>query len=388
MEEDSYEYFKNKKPGKTYVSPSIPSTERSVGLDAQAGQKRRIRIASKVIDGSELHEFVQEHGTQVIRVTSGGRSQIVAKFYEDTRGIFTMQIQRYITRNGEPLREQHFSFHGDEVLRLIEFLLNMKRLNLPDDKGINVPDDQLRKLLLSPDQARNLISENHNLIVEALKSEVTTSDIVAIGYRKKQLERYRELLSDPEATEATWQSFFESNVWIFGYGLTYVFLSNLDEKKLEQAVSGSDLWRRGKRADGVLKSRGAIDALCFVEIKKHSTKLVQSTHYRPSCWAPSYELAGAVVQCQVTVEEAIRRAVEKLEPHDESGNPTGEEIFSYQPRSFLVIGSLSEFHGDKGIRKDVYRSFELLRRNIARPEVVTFDELYERAKFIVDVAES
>ncbi len=243
-------------------------------------------------------------------------------------------------------------------------------------------------MLVSPEQARKLISENQNLILEAVKSEVTTSDIVAIGYRKKQLERYRNLLSDPETDEAVWQAFFEENVWIFGYGLTYLFLSNLDERKLEQAVSGNDLWQRGKRADGISKSRGKIAALCFVEIKKHSTSLVRSHQYRPSCWAPSDELAGAVVQCQVTVEQAIRKAIQKLEPLDQLGDPTGEQIFTYQPRSFLIVGSQEEFVGAEGIRKDRYRSFELFRRNIMRPEIVTFDELYERAKFIVDVAES
>jgi hypothetical protein len=195
------------------------------------------------------------------------------------------------------------------------------------------------------------------------------------------------LLDDPQTPEAIWQTFFEENVWIFGYGLTYLFLSNLDERKLEQAVSGSDLWQRGKRADGVLKSRGAIEALCFVEIKKHSTPLVRSPQYRPSCWAPSDELAGAVVQCQVTVEQAIRKVMEKLEPRDEAGDPTGEQIFTYQPRSFLVVGSLDEFVSDKGTNKDRYRSFELFRRNVIKPEIVTFDELYERAKFIVDVAD-
>ena len=44
--------------------------------------------------------------------------------------------------------------------------------------------------------------------------------------------------------------------------------------------------------------------------------------------------------------------------------------------------------GDNGIKKDRYRSFELFRRNVAKPEIVTFDELFERAKFIVEVAES
>lgn len=382
MQENPYEYYRNKKPGKTYVSRSVSS-----GPSAPGEPGRRIRIASKVIDGAESHEFVHELGSQRIRITTGGRSEIVAKFYEDDRSVFTLQIQRYVVRSGAPIRE-HFSFHGEEVLRLIEFILNMKRLHLANDDGLNIPDDQLHKLLLSPGQARKLISENQDLITEALKSEVTTSDIVAIGYRKKQLERYRELLKEPGTSEADWQAFFEQNVWIFGYGLTYLFLSNLNERKLEQAVSGSDLWQRGKRSDGVLKSRGAIEALCFVEIKKHSTPLVQSREYRPSCWAPSDELAGAVAQCQVTVEQVIRRAVEKLEPQYKSGSPTGEQIFTYQPRSFLVVGSLDAFDGEKGVHKDRYRSFELFRRNIAKPEIVTFDELYERAKFIVDLAES
>jgi hypothetical protein len=55
----------------------------------------------------------------------------------------------------------------------------------------------------------------------------------------------------------------------------------------------------------------------------------------------------------------------------------GEQIFTYQPRSFLIVGSLDEFIGAEGIRKDRYRSFELFRRNTLKPEIVTFDELYE-----------
>lgn len=51
--------------------------------------------------------------------------------------------------------------------------------------------------------------------------------------------------------------------------------------------------------------------------------------------------------------------------------------------SFLVIGSLNEFVTDHGINAHRYRSFELFRRNTANPEVMTFDELYERARFIV-----
>ena len=56
----------------------------------------------------------------------------------------------------------------------------------------------------------------------------------------------------------------------------------------------------------------------------------------------------------------------------------------YQPRSFLVIGSLSEFRVAQGINEEKYSSFEMFRRNVNAPEIITFDELYERAKYIVE----
>ena len=35
------------------------------------------------------------------------------------------------------------------------------------------------------------------------------------------------------------------------------------------------------------------------------------------------------------------------------------------------------------MNQEQFRSFELFRRNTFSPEIITFDELYERAKFIV-----
>ncbi|WP_352612205.1 MULTISPECIES: Shedu anti-phage system protein SduA domain-containing protein [unclassified Mesorhizobium] len=55
-----------------------------------------------------------------------------------------------------------------------------------------------------------------------------------------------------------------------------------------------------------------------------------------------------------------------------------------EPRSCLVIGSLAEFQFDRGTNLPKFRSFELHRRHTNRPEIVTFDELLERARFIVE----
>lgn len=73
----------------------------------------------------------------------------------------------------------------------------------------------------------------------------------------------------------------------------------------------------------------------------------------------------------------------KLSLTDGVGNPTGEEAFNYMPKSFLVVGSLHEFTSEQGVNHERYRSFELFRRNTNSPEIKTFDELYERARFIV-----
>jgi hypothetical protein len=183
--------------------------------------------------------------------------------------------------------------------------------------------------------------------------------------------------------EAVWQKFFEKNPWIFGYGLSYIQLSTLDEKKLEQVVHGHTVSEHGKRVDALLKTRGVISSLCFVEIKTHKTALLNSQPYRAGCWSPSAELSGAVSQVQGTVALAIESIKSKLSLTDDFGNPTGEEAFNYMPKSFIVVGSLHEFVSDHGVNQERYRSFELFRRNTISPEIITFDELYERARFIV-----
>ena len=244
-----------------------------------------------------------------------------------------------------------------------------------------------------------MFHDNQEVFLEALKSEVTKDDIVALGYRKKQLGVFSQLLSDPEffelckkqksikGDEPLWQAYFEKNPWVFGYGLSYFYVTGFEERKLEQFVQGYDLLNRGKRADAVLKTRGIINSLCFAEIKHHNTKLLESDAYRAGCWAPSKEMAGAVAQVQASVAIAMHKLHGMQRMVDDDGNPTGEDVFNFKPRAFIVIGSLNEFMGEHGVNQDKLRSFELYRTSIAGIDIMTFDELYERSKFIVESAQ-
>ena len=56
--------------------------------------------------------------------TDGGRQEVVAKFYEDNRGVYVLTIQRFTTETGVP-HQTHFSFVGEEIPRLLEFISNL-----------------------------------------------------------------------------------------------------------------------------------------------------------------------------------------------------------------------------------------------------------------------
>src|SRR5205085_11940949 len=117
--------------------------------------------------------------------------------------------------------------------------------------------------------------------------------------------------------ERLWQTFFERNTWIFGYGLSYQFLTSLDQQKLEQVIRGTDVTGRGKGADALMKTRARVNSLCFVEIKTHGTSLVGGPRaYRADAWPPSDELSGAVAQMQATVQTAIENIGRTFRPRD------------------------------------------------------------------------
>ncbi|MGV1989275.1 Shedu immune nuclease family protein [Agrobacterium sp. 22-221-1] len=381
---DDAEYHWKKQSDRTYISRRI----------VPGNNEPSMRIASKVFDVDGGYVYAREHDELVLRKTFSGRHEIVVKFTEDDRQIFTLTIQKFNKTSG-PSDKYHFSFVGEEIDNLIEFLLNIKNFHFPDTGKVNISDSDLRQIIIDEDQARRVFLENREMIEQLVQSEELTRDIVALGYRRKQLDVFERLLIDAEyfakqqsrlctTAEGLWQKFFEKNNWIFGYGLSFSFFSNLDGRGLEQPVVGHSIATVGKRADALLKTQAYVSALCYVEIKRHDTALLDSKAYRSGAWKPSEELSGGVAQSQATVQEAMELYSRKVQPTNSGGDPTGEVVFNFEPKSVLVIGSLNEFQTDNGLNENKYRSFELFRKNLHRPEIVTFDELFHRAKYIVE----
>lgn len=371
---EEYDYASKRVPGRLYISQRRRFTP----------TEPAIRYARRAFPSDAMPTLMKEREEIILRTTEKGVQQVKAKFVEDDRRILTLWFQRWSVARGLPIGEQ-VCLVGDEITRLIEFLNSIPLVHIPDDRKFNVDFGKL--VHLPDDAARKAIEDHPAMVAEFARNKITTEDIIALAYRRGQLEQFQVMMERGDLREDDWQDFFERNPWIFGYGLSYVFTTGLDGEALQQTIRGSSLFQHGKRPDGVLKTRARISALCLVEIKKHDTGLLKRSPYRSGTWVPSAELSGAVSQAQ----ENVRVALDAIGHHhmltDASGAPTGEELMAVQPRSFLVVGNLSEFETEHGPNIERYRSFEDYRRNLRQPEIITFDELYERARFIVESAD-
>jgi hypothetical protein len=319
----------------------------------------------------ESEEFIGE-----IDVTSRCKLAVSAFHVGDSGDFGTFKItklQFHKTYGWRP--DGHIQVNQFQLAQIKEFLSIIASLDLSDAKKTRLSLDNLHVgalgTLLSSTKGAALISE-------LAKSPDLHQDIYAVAAKRAALAEFQDKLDTENASEPDWQGFFERNPWIFGHGLNYVFLDKV-AKKLEAVTTGHTFDRPGKRTDGLMLTRAEVSQYVLVEIKKSGTDLLQNSTYRTGCWSVSDEVAGAVTQIQKTTFE-FGRDHYRDELKDEIGTRTGNIVYAIEPRSYLVAGNLKQIAGND----DKITCFELFRRNIRSPEIITFDELYSRARCIVE----
>lgn len=321
------------------------------------------------------------------RIRVWKRDKVRAKVGESTIEELVTADANTVVKSSVDLDDCHENFW-----KVIDFIRSFKGIELPDH-GFHVTSGEDAALVEA------LEGHDKGTVLAAVKvyigSELSERDVQMLVDRRETLVNFEKMLDDPEffeqerirqglpGPEAVWQHFFEENRWIFGYGLTLVSCDAISDDRLEQMTTGADLFSGGgKRIDAVMKTRGFIHSLLFAEIKHHNTDLLMSTPYRgPDVYQVSKELSGAVSQVQKASHKAIRR----LEDLHRISTPAGEfqlEISTIMPRQVVVIGNLKQLITDGNVNVEMMTSFELYRRN-QQVEILTFDELLARARFIV-----
>ena len=272
--------------------------------------------------------------------------------------------------------------------------------------SLNITELDQRKISLekvSQDSSSNSIyklirttleaEQGHKLLTKLLEDGfITDKDLVNIGYRKQQLNLFKNLINDPNALtqyqklnqlsshseEKTWQHFFEKNEWIFGYGLDYRFNKILQR---EAYLNTTNL----DGSNSVITDYVVADNkfTTFVEIKRPNTPLFKSQKLRANCWRLSndlYEAHGQILEQKISGQT-------KFETNQAGYCTQGNRIKqgAYDSKAILIIGSWHEIEKDDQYTQDLkIRTLELFRRDLRNIEIITFDELYARAVFIVE----
>ena len=195
------------------------------------------------------------------------------------------------------------------------------------------------------------------------------------------LQEYKNTIEKSKTKdEIAWQHFFNENQWIFGYGLDYRF-----QGILQKEFHASDTDAAGKedvRADFLL---GDNNFTTFVELKLPNTELFGKGKNRSNSWRLSNKLIDAVSQI---LEQKASGQI-KIEETKELWNDKGENIsqHAYDAKTILIIGNWNEVENSQEpskIKEIKRKTFELFRRDSRNVEILTYDELYNRAKFIVN----
>lgn len=354
MSSDS-DYIKNYIADRLYVNPGKNGAYASIASDSLNSDKERL-----------VGEFEVSARTRVA----------VSAYYVSDKGDWnTLKITKL----------QFHKTHGwqsDGEIKLNQFDTSKLQEFMGVLAALDMSDAQKGRLdlgVLSIDQIGSVLRSSGaaGLLKSLENSPELERDIYAIGAKREALCEFKAMLEGSN-DEQRWQRFFESNTWVFGYGLTFVFLDSVGDK-LESVTTGSAFDRSGKRTDALLRTRAAVSQYALVEIKRADTKLLQANQYRPGCWGVSSEVSQAVTQLQKTVFDFSRSRFHDI-PKNLAGDSLDDSIYSIEPRSYLVVGNQAQIRGNN----DQIACFELYRKNITAPEIITFDELYERARFIVE----
>lgn len=390
------DYARRRLPTRTYISKSF-----LLRLPGSRDFGQPARYVCKVFDEDGMDPQVLradgiEISEEIVDESAGGRKQIQLQLAREAGQVREILIQKVPTSGGNT--ERLLRLDRTASRRLIDLIRTLDHIPVEEDSDrVRVDDDLIRDLFSDPSAVERLYSREPEKFREAIASDANARDLIAIAHRKAAIERFRELLDDPDAfdraasevgdrPEKVWQNFLEANPWILGITLAGQLLTSWSEERLEQVVAGFSVAGEGRRTDALLRTNGAIRSLVFAEIKHHRTALL-GQEYRTEAWALSAGVSGGVSQLQQTIHRARHDISDRLQERDPEGAETGEVTFLVRPRSYLIVGDLRQFHGSSGgVHVGKHRSFELNRRNIYEPEIITFDELLARAEWHVSVA--
>lgn len=354
-------------------------------------------IWGSIPDRLYSHEFEKGRFFQVVHEDEKGfeiklapRTMLKAIYIKGKNDIEGIDIIKVVSgKDVEKVKLSKFNFA--QLKSFLNFIseidlkgITERRLKIFDEQELDQDTIRSIKTLLSKDGGSDIVE---SLINEGI---ITSKDIVNTSFRKKGLQIFNKLISEKgywklyatensqstHSEEKTFQFFFEKNQWIFGYGLDYRYQNILQR---EAHLSDAEL----NGSNSVIGDYLLGDKLftTFIELKKPSTNLFGKSSNRSNSWKLSNDLIDSFSQI---LEHKASGQIRLEQKQYIDGEPLQHK--AYDSKVVLIIGHWNQL--DESIstleREIKKKTFELFRRDSRNVEIITFDELYERATYIVE----
>jgi hypothetical protein len=285
--------------------------------------------------------------------------------------------------------EVRFALDSTETWRLKETLNQLYaigRNGVPHHSNdfVAVPTHQIADSLIVKGTAKEMVeklNEQYGDEIWDALGEIQPNLIETIALkslndkRQETVQKFRKVLEGPPTKEHHWQKFFSENLWIFGHSLDYRILNIVQE---QPHYGGTTMTGKGaQRGDFLMATKAGFGFTVIVDIKTPHASLVESELYRNGAHKIGSDVSGGVAQLQSychTWDKSGSKQEDNMEHLDK------ENICTYEPKSILIVGNTAQLN-----TKAKRSSFELFRRNLHNPEILTFDELLARAEWIVGI---
>lgn len=382
MNDDDAKFFELRKEGKAYLTKVFSQ-------GAITPEKRR--LIRWVIEGTERVLIGEVEGAMCLRLSGEKRkTQVTALVSQDDGGIRRVTLETFQSRAGDwyqAYEKDSFTFRSDEFEKLLAFLESIRFIDRSNEDRFDVRDisvgngpkiitDASDQALLS--RIKKLDQNERERLFRGFHADLSQNEINLLLGRRQALEAFEAQLAKGEWAETRWQDFFERQSWVFGYGLDYRIMRPFD-REMVVGAGGTDN-RERPTVDYLMNFT---DYSVLVEIKRPDTPIFQQRRAgRSGTWRFSNEFMDAVSQVLEQKAEWLAQ-VQSRQHYDKSGT---RELTTRarDPKAILVIGRGVEIEGkgnarDTEVRRD---TFELFRRDTRNLDIVTFDELLDRARFI------
>ncbi len=192
---------------------------------------------------------------------------------------------------------------------------------------------------------------------------------VGISTFKRELKTWSDNRNNPD--EEFWQNLLANHSFV----LEQIFYFPVVIIKSKAYVGGKSVLNRGGNLVDFLIKNKVTKAVGLIEIKTPKTPLLGS-RYRDEIYNISSELSGAIVQVLSYRENLTREGDSLLRKH-------GLDLESFDPKCVVIIGRVDR-ELDSPEKK---QGFEVFRRQMSDAEIITYDEIFERTKRLVELLE-